>query len=42
MKEVHQCGDIHFIYDFQNSTRFGVTAALQHEGLGLKIRNLGH
>ena len=41
MKELHKCGDIHFIYDFQNSARFAVTAAIQHEGPSLKIRNLG-
>ena len=41
MKELHQCGDIHFIYDFQSSARFGVTATIQHEGPSLKIRNLG-
>ena len=41
MGELHRCGDIHFIYNFQNSARFAVSAATQHENLNVKIKNLG-
>jgi Tfp pilus assembly ATPase PilU len=41
MEELRKCGDIHFIYCFQNSARFAVTAAIQQDDFGLKIRNLG-
>jgi len=40
LKELYRCGDIHFIYNFQNSARFAVSAATRHENLSLKIRNL--
>lgn len=39
--ELDRCGDIHFIYNFQNSARFAVSAATQHENLNVKIKNLG-
>jgi len=39
--ELRACGNIHFIYVFQNSARFSVTAAMQHEAITVKIRNLG-
>ena len=39
-RELHQCGDIHFIYVSQNSARFGVTAAIRREEISLKIKNL--
>jgi Tfp pilus assembly ATPase PilU len=41
MEELRRCGDIHFIYVFQNSARFGVAAAIQRDDFNLKIRNLG-
>jgi Tfp pilus assembly pilus retraction ATPase PilT len=41
LEELHKCGDLHFIYLFQNSARFAVTAERQREDLNLKIRNLG-
>ena len=41
LAELRACGDIHFIYVFQNSARFSVTAAIQHEALQLKLTNLG-
>lgn len=41
LTELRECGDIHFIYVFQNSARFGVTAALDHQAVNVKIRNLG-
>lgn len=41
IEELRKCGAVHFIYIFQNSARFGVTAAMQHENFNLKIRNLG-
>ena len=41
MGELRACGDIHFIYVFQNSARFAVTAAQQHEALNVEIRSLG-
>jgi Tfp pilus assembly ATPase PilU len=40
IRELQQCGDIHFIYLSQNSARFGVTAAMQHEEISLKMKNL--
>ena len=39
--ELRSCGDVHFIYVFQNSARLAVSAALQHETLELRISNLG-
>ena len=41
MEELRKCGDIHFVYLFQNSVRFGVAAAIQQDNFNLKIRNLG-
>ena len=40
LKELRRCGDIHFIYVFRNSARFGVTAQMQREILEVKFRNL--
>ena len=40
LREVQQCGEIHFIYVSQSSARFGVHAAIQHEEISLKIKNL--
>ena len=42
MAELRKCGDIHFIYLFQNSVRFSVAAAIQQDEFNLKLRNLGH
>ena len=41
LKELHACGDIHFIYVFQNASRFAVIAKAQHEAFSLKARNIG-
>jgi Tfp pilus assembly pilus retraction ATPase PilT len=41
MEELHKCGDLHFIYLFQNSARFAVTAHRRREDVNLRIRNLG-
>ena len=40
MRELRECGDIHFIYLFQNSARFAVTATLGREALNVNIKNL--
>jgi Tfp pilus assembly pilus retraction ATPase PilT len=40
-QELRRCGDIHFIYLFQNSARFAVIARMQHEAFDMTIRNLG-
>ena len=40
MEELEQCGNIHFIYVFENRARFSVTAVMQHQDLNLKIKNL--
>src|SRR2546430_1276459 len=40
LKELRACGEIHFIYLFRNSAQFSVTASMQHEAFGVKIRNL--
>jgi len=41
LEELRKCGEIHFVYVFQNSARFGVAAAIQQDDFNLKIRNLG-
>jgi len=41
MEELRRCGDIHFIYVFQNSARFGVTATIRQDDFNLLIRSLG-
>jgi Tfp pilus assembly ATPase PilU len=40
--ELQQCGDIHFIYVSQHSARFGAYAAIEHEEISLRIKNLTH
>ena len=41
LAELQQCGDVHFIYLFQNSARFAVAAAIQDGNLAVRITNLG-
>jgi Tfp pilus assembly pilus retraction ATPase PilT len=41
VQELHKCGDICFIYVFQNSARFAVTAMMQCEAFDLVIKSLG-
>jgi Tfp pilus assembly pilus retraction ATPase PilT len=41
LKELQQCGDVHFVYVFQNSVRVGVTAKLEHKALNVSMRRLG-
>ena len=41
LQELHRCGDIHFIYVFQNSARFAVTAMMQREVFDVTIKGLG-
>jgi Tfp pilus assembly ATPase PilU len=40
LEELRKCGDIHFVYVFQDSARFGVAATIQQDAFNLKIRNL--
>ena len=40
LKELRVCGDTHFIYTFQNSERFGVTAKMLRESFNVNFRNL--
>jgi len=40
LRELQQCGDIHFIYVSPSSARFGVNAVTQQEEISLKIKNL--
>ena len=41
LQELQKCGDISFIYVFQNSTRFAITATMQFEAFALTIKSLG-
>ena len=41
LQELQKCGDISFIYVFQNSARFAVTATMQCETFNLTIKSLG-
>ena len=41
LQELQKCGDISFIYVFQNSTRFAITATRRSEAFDLIIRSLG-
>jgi Tfp pilus assembly pilus retraction ATPase PilT len=41
LQELHRCGDIHFIYVFQNSARFAVIATMQREVFDVTIKSLG-
>jgi Tfp pilus assembly ATPase PilU len=41
LEELRRCGEIHFVYLFQNSVRFAVSAAIQQDDFNLSIRNLG-
>jgi len=40
VRELHQCGDIQFIYVSKSSARFGVSATMQREEISLKVKNL--
>jgi Tfp pilus assembly pilus retraction ATPase PilT len=40
IKELASCGDTHFIYAFQGSARFSVTAKMQRDALSVNFRNL--
>jgi Tfp pilus assembly pilus retraction ATPase PilT len=40
LKELRQCGDIHFVYVFQNSARFGVTANMERGAFDVKFRSI--
>jgi len=40
LRELQQCGDIHFIYVSQRSARFAVHAAIANEQVSLIIKNL--
>jgi len=40
LKELRKCGDIHFVYVFQNSARFGVTAKVERGAFDVKFRNI--
>lgn len=41
LKELHTCGDVHFVYQFQNSVRFAVAAKFQREAFNVEFKNLG-
>ena len=40
LRELRKCGDIHFVYVFQNSARFGVTAIMERGAFDVKFRNI--
>jgi len=40
LKELHACGDVHFIYVFEDSARFSVTAKMEREALEVNFRNI--
>ena len=39
--ELQRCGDIHFIYVFQHSARFAVTAAIRNGNFEVRLTHLG-
>ena len=40
LKELHACGDVHFIYVFEDSARFSVTAKMERDALDVNFRNI--
>jgi Tfp pilus assembly pilus retraction ATPase PilT len=42
LAELGRCGDVHFIYVFQNSARFAISAVLKgDDALAVNVKNIG-
>ncbi len=40
LKELHACGDTHFIYQSETTAKFSINAAMKGEEITVQIRNL--